>query len=168
MPNRSPSAKSIPRDMPNFTVSNDPLAKARQQPVRDSIVELVSDWMIQDERVADLQKQWQRLESALFVKAANRGRDCGKAVRGNSAEARAMRLLDVQITHGFKSLAAGAAEVLAIKASTLEGALAKLELGLRLQGPFDWRENARELIDDGSSELKSMLANAGLLDKILV
>ena len=38
-----------------------------------------------------------------------------------------------------------------------EGALAKIELGLAVQGPFDWRDHALELVEEGLKDLRDMI-----------
>lgn len=114
-------------------------------------------WTAHEERLEVLQREWQQLETALFAKTTARNGDCSRAMAGNSAEARAMRALDVQIEEGFAFLTEEAGAILSLKATTPHAAIAKLEVGLKLQGRFDWRHHARELIDSGIAELKSML-----------
>lgn len=70
-----------------------------------------------------------------------------------------MRALDVQIAAGFSFLTEEACAILSLKATTPVAAIAKLEVGLKLQGRFDWRDHARELIDSGIAELKTMLTD---------
>ena len=43
-------------------------------------------------------------------------------------------------------------------AVSIEGALAKIELGLNVQGPFDWRDHALEIAESGIAELRQMTA----------
>jgi hypothetical protein len=69
-------------------------------------------------------------------------------------EALALRSLDLEISNSVEWLEDEAREILALPARTIGGAIAKIELGLRVQGPYDWRDNARELAEQGLSELR--------------
>lgn len=122
-----------------------------------TILDRVSSWIARHDRLDEVQREWQQLESALFAKAATLKISCDAAMRGNLAEAKHMRALDVEIGASYRDLAVEAGEIRAMKSSSVAAALAKVELGLRVQGPFDWRDHARQLIADGIEELKSML-----------
>lgn len=138
-----------------------PYTAAPEVPVDRTILGRVSSWIARNDRVDELQREWQQLESALFAKAATLKISCDAAMRGNLAEAKNMRALDAEIEASHRDLAVEAGEIRAMKSSSVAAALAKVELGLRVQGPFDWRDHARQLIDDGIEELKSMLEDLG-------
>lgn len=108
-------------------------------------------------KLAEMELQWQCLEMALFAKAATLKISCSAALKGSFIEAKRLRALDAEIGAGYRDLAAEAGKIQAMKSSSFAAALAKVELGLRVQGPYDWRDHARQLIDDGIGELKSML-----------
>jgi hypothetical protein len=38
------------------------------------------------------------------------------------------------------------------------GSLREGTLGLKVQGPFDWQDHARELLEDGISELRDLVS----------
>ena len=122
-----------------------------------TILDRVSSWIARHDRLDEVQREWQQLESALFAKAATLKISCDAAMRGNLAEAKDMRALDAEIEASHRDLAVEAGEIRAMKSSSVADALAKVELGLSVQGPFDWRDHARQLIADGIEELKSML-----------
>jgi hypothetical protein len=48
-----------------------------------------------------------------------------------------------------------------MRATSIAGALAKIELGLKVQGPYDWQDHALELAEGGVSELKAMMKVLG-------
>ncbi|MDP3736444.1 MAG: hypothetical protein Q8R02_03585 [Hyphomonadaceae bacterium] len=41
--------------------------------------------------------------------------------------------------------------------TSIEGALAKVELGIKVQGPFDWRDHALELLEVGVADLRKLV-----------
>lgn len=133
----------------------------RSEAAADYLVERATSWAMRHQRLFEMEEQWQRFETALFAKAATLKISCGAAMRGNLAEAKDMRALDAEIEASHRELAVEAGEIRAMKSSSVAAALAKVELGLRVQGPFDWRDHARQLIDDGIEELKSMLEDLG-------
>ncbi len=67
-----------------------------------------------------------------------------------------MRALDLQITAAYAHLEALAGKVRRMRATTISGAVAKVQLGLQVQGPYDWQEHALELTEDGLAELRKM------------
>lgn len=133
----------------------------RSEAAADYLVERATNWAMRHQRLFEMEQQWQRLETALFAKAATLKISCDAAMRGNLAEAKDMRALDAEIEASHRDLAVEAGEIRAMKSTSVAAALAKVELGLRVQGPFDWRDHARQLIDDGIEELKSMLEDLG-------
>lgn len=72
-------------------------------------------------------------------------------------DARAMRALNRQINASFNNLQQAAEQASLMEATTIEGAIAKIELGLAVQGPFDWRDHALELAQDGLAEPKALV-----------
>ena len=81
-----------------------------------------------------------------------------QAGRSGLPEARAMRALDRKIKSAGKKLDRRAARIVLKRVtSRREGALAKIEMGLRIQGPYDWEEYAFALIQDGCEQLRARL-----------
>lgn len=52
------------------------------------------------------------------------------------------------------------AEIVQIAPCSVEGAIAKIELGLCIQGAHDWEENSYCLIRDGIARLRELTASA--------
>jgi HPt (histidine-containing phosphotransfer) domain-containing protein len=78
------------------------------------------------------------------------------ACRSGLAEAKAMRALDRRIDAAYRTMHRMAEQARATPARSLAGALARIELGLKVQGPFDWRDHALELIEDGIAEAQRL------------
>ncbi len=121
------------------------------------IIDRASDWIAKDEQLTALQLRWQALETALFDKAAQMKLDCATASHSEMPEAREMRALDVEIGDTHRLLQAEAREIRLLRATTIAAAIAKVELGLKVQGQFDWRAHALELVEDGVRELRALL-----------
>jgi hypothetical protein len=113
-------------------------------------------WIATDERLTAMQLSWQHFEGLLFDKARRMGIDCEEACLSDLPEAQAMRALDREIEETRRQLNAEAGEISLIPATTISGAIAKIELGLQVQGPFDWQDHALELLEDGLAELRGL------------
>lgn len=105
-----------------------------------------------------MQLEWQTCERAVFDQAKRLNLSCEDASLSDWPAARAMRELDTQIAQSRQHLEAETGTIRKQPAATLADALAKIELGLKVQGPFDWREHALDLIQDGLTELRRMTA----------
>lgn len=116
------------------------------------------EWMAADARLNSLIQAWQSLEAILFDEARRQELNCGKARKSSTPEAKAMRALDLEIQQTYAKLEGLAADAWATPATSVSGAIAKIELGFKVQGPFDWRDHAHELIEDGIRELRALLA----------
>ena len=80
-----------------------------------------------------------------------------KACDSELPEASAMRILNKRIEAAYPELEKEAGAISALPTLSAEGALAKIELGLAVQGPFDWRDHAIELIEEGIIDLRDMI-----------
>lgn len=76
-------------------------------------------------------------------------------------EAKAMRALDARKRRACSDRAASAARARKMRAASLGEALAKIELGLKVQGAFDWKPNARALAEEGVMEARELVAMLG-------
>lgn len=101
-------------------------------------------------------REWQGLESILLAKARMRS-EIPDPYESDMPEACAMRVLDRRINAAYPELEAEAGVIWALPTMSAEGALAKIELGLAVQGPFDWREHALELVEEGLKDLRDMI-----------
>lgn len=68
-----------------------------------------------------------------------------------------MRILNQRIEAAYSELEEEAGAIYALPTMSAEGALAKIELGLAVQGPFDWRDHALELVEEGLKDLRDMI-----------
>jgi hypothetical protein len=124
----------------------------------DELAAKAAQWIAANERLAAMHLSWQDFESLLFEKAQRMRVSCDKAYRNNWPEAQAMRSLDKDIEETRRRLDAAAGEIRCQPATTIAGAIAKIELGLKVQGPFDWQDHALELLEDGVAELRGLLS----------
>lgn len=82
-----------------------------------------------------------------------------RGMRSGMAEARAMRALDRKISAARKKLDRDAGRIVVMRSTSAQGALAKIRLGLRIQGPYDWNDDVVEaLVQDGCEQLALMLS----------
>lgn len=68
-----------------------------------------------------------------------------------------MRILNRRIEAAYPKLEEEAGAICALPTMSAEGALAKIELGLAVRGPFDWRDHALELVEEGLKDLRDMI-----------
>ncbi len=133
-----------------------PLEGASTSGIPDAVVSHAAAWTAADENLTAMQLRWQDYETAVFDKARRMKINCARACESNWPEAQAMRALDLQITAAYAHLEALAGKVRRMRATTISGAVAKVQLGLQVQGPYDWQEHALELTEDGLAELRKM------------
>ena len=123
----------------------------------DELAAKAAQWIATDDRLTAMQSRWQRFESLLFDKARRMGMGCDEACQSDLPEAQAMRAIDEDIEETRRQLNAAAGEIRLTPATTIAGAIAKIELGLRVQGPFDWQDHALELLEGGLAELRGLV-----------
>lgn len=136
-------------------------SRERQQSsaiVLDPVVAKVAAWIADRDLIDAKMREWQDQEVALCKKIKTLGMSLTRAYRCGLPEAREMRALDLQIKSGLKRLERNARKIVLMRVSSAEGALAKIRLGLRIQGPYDWEDYAYALAQDGCEELALALA----------
>lgn len=136
-------------------------AEARTSPAPnpDPIVAKVAAWMAAYDAREALLREWQDHENALFAKVKAMNISVDRGMRSGMTEARAMRALDRKIKASRKKLDRAAGRIVLMRAASAQGALAKIRLGLRIQGPYDWNDDIVEaLVQDGCEQLALMLA----------
>jgi|GEM_PF-1856253 len=121
----------------------------------DPVPERAAAWMARKARLEAMIRRWQNLESILHAKV-RRQMEFPDAYDSDMPEACAMRILDQRIKATYPELEVEAGAIRELPASA-EGAIAKIELGLAVQGPFDWRDHARELLEEGLKDLRDMI-----------
>jgi hypothetical protein len=131
-------------------------AMAAAGPLADPVIARAAKWIAACDLAAAMEAEWQGLETRLFERAALLKMKPLLACRSGLGEAKAMRALDRRIKAGYREMERLAGEAAATPAVSLAGAIAKIELGIRVQGEFDWRENALELIEDGVEEVRRL------------
>ncbi|MGE0047298.1 MAG: hypothetical protein AB7T08_16205 [Hyphomonadaceae bacterium] len=134
-----------------------PAAAAATRNMRDavdSIVDAVAAWMRGRDALEALYAEWRGAENALVAKVRSRGLTLANARAGGAPEARRMRALDRRITKALRVLDRQAALIARRPARTPAGAIAKIAMGLRIQGPADWADSfVYPLIADGVAHL---------------
>jgi hypothetical protein len=142
------------------------MAKASRQKVpkggrRDPLVLASERWSAARSKLDAMEAEWQRLERQLFAKARSLAMDVATVRDSELREAKAMRALDRKMRKALSDLAASAARARSLRAASLGEALAKIELGLKVRGAFDWKPNARALAEEGVMEARELVATLG-------
>mgnify|MGYP000048559831 CR=1 FL=1 len=128
----------------------------------DPVVAKAAAWMAAYDAREALLREWQHQETALFTKVKALNVSVDRGMRSGMAEARAMRALDRRIKVARKKLDRDAGHIVLMRATSPQGALAKIMVGLRIQGPYDWNDEIVEaLVQDGCEQLALMLAREG-------
>ena len=126
-------------------------------PMHDPVIAHVAAWIEAEARREAMVREWQRLEHAVMLKCRSTGLDFAYACRSGLAEARMMRVLKKRFNAADRKLEKAAGRVSGMQCATPAGALAKVKLGLCVQGRHDWRPHARDLLDGGVEELGRLL-----------
>ena len=119
----------------------------------DGLVGRVRAWIAERNASDGLVRQWQTLEHQLSLRVKPLGMDLSQGAESNLSEARAMRGLMRRIRASDRRLAAEARRILRVRASSAEGALAKIRLGFRMQTPIGPEDVSYALMRDGFEEL---------------
>lgn len=125
----------------------------------DPVVAKVEAWLADREAIDAMMLEWQDQESALCERIAGTAMTLTQACRTELPEARAMRALDQKIKPGLKRLHRRAQRIVLMRTTSAEGALAKIRLGVRIQGPHDWNDDyVYALVQDGCEQMALLLA----------
>ncbi len=131
-------------------------------PNTDPVVARVSAWIAERDAIDAMMREWQDWEVALCDKIKRAPVTLTRACRSGLPEARAMRALDRKIKPGLKRLDRAAQRIVLMHPTSAQGALAKIRLGLCIQGPYDWNDDyVYALVQDGCEQLAIMLAREG-------
>lgn len=135
-------------------------ARTAPAPNADPIVAKVAAWMAAYDAREAMLEQWSDLDAALIAKRKAMKLSAAQARRERLPETRAMRALDRKIKAASKKLDRDAGRIVVMRPTSAAGALAKIRLGLRIQGPYDWNDDIVEaLVQDGCEQLALMLAD---------
>jgi hypothetical protein len=122
----------------------------------DPVPTRTASWIARKARLEAMIRRWQRLESILHTKVRRR-LEFPDAYDSDLPEACAMRILSQRIEAACPDLEEEAGAIRELPTMSAEGAIAKIELGLAVQGPFDWRDHALELLQEGLRDLRDMI-----------
>ncbi|WP_135211572.1 hypothetical protein [Vitreimonas flagellata] len=99
-------------------------------------------------------------EGRLFLKAKALGLSPSRILRSNLDDARALKVLNRDIKSADRKLDRAAARIAQTRPQSLEAAMAQIDMGLLIQGPYDWDDHAYALIQSGRAHLWQSLAHA--------
>lgn len=141
-------------------VSSTRQAKASTKPViagPDPVTVRAEEWIVNNARVDALSVEADDSQGAMFDKARALGIGGDKACRSRMPEARAWRAKKQEYEEACRSLATLTGDIRKMRAVTVAGAIAKIELSLHVQYE-DWSEHACELLEEGIAELRQLTA----------
>ena len=116
----------------------------------------VATWMGAKNAVEALEQEWRDLERQLALKVRPLNIDLVESGRSSLPEVRAMRALTRKMRVADRELERVAERVALMRARSVAGALAKIELGLQIQGPYDWQDHALALVRGGIEQLRQL------------
>lgn len=122
------------------------------------LVRQLAIWRDADQRRIALELEWRNLEASLFETARRMNIACDVAIESDLPEAVAMRRVDEELAALTSEMTEIAMSATTAPALSLEDALAQISLGLMVQGPFDWRDHALELVEGGLARTRDFLA----------
>ena len=97
-------------------------------------------------------------EERLFLKARALGLSANQMLRSPLDDARALKILSRDIKNADRKLDRAAARIAGSTPKSPETALAQIDMGLLIQGPYDWDDHAYALIQSGRTQLWRLLA----------
>lgn len=123
----------------------------------DPVIELVRDWIAARDRQDAVVRNWQDAEHRLFIKAKASKIALTQAVDGDLPDAQLMRSLMRQIKSADRQLERSAARIIAMRPTSPAGALAKIEMALRLQQHSINEDHAWALVNSATAHLRTLL-----------
>jgi hypothetical protein len=124
----------------------------------DPVVAVAAAWIAKRQSLEAMIFEWQRLEKQLIKRAKTLDVAIDEARGRMFPEAAAMTALDRRMDRAHRVLETLARHASRLPAVGSEGALAKVDLGLRMQGRYCWQPYALELLERGAKELETFLA----------
>lgn len=125
--------------------------------VTDPVIARAEEWVANNTRLDALSVETDDLQGAVFDKARALGIRGDEACRSRMPEARAWRAKKQEYEEACRSLATLTGDIRKMRAVTVAGAIAKIELSLHVQYE-DWSEHASELLEEGIAELRQLTA----------
>ena len=130
----------------------------------DSIFDHAQRWMTAKDGQEALVKRWQDLEQALSLRSGLLDMNLEEAAQSNLFEARTMRLLMRKIERYDRSLSRQTKRIAQLRSASLSGALAKIEIALRLHYPAAGEENEWALVVSAARDLRDLARTTGPLE----
>lgn len=144
--------------MPVVSSARQPKAAAKPvAAVPDPVIARAEEWIANNARLDALSVEADDLQGAVFDKARALSMRGDKACRSRMPEARAWRAKKQEYEEACRSLATLTGEIRKMRAVTVAGAIAKIELSLHVQYE-EWSEHAFELVEEGIADLKQLTA----------
>jgi hypothetical protein len=123
----------------------------------DPVVGNVRAWIAARERQDVMVKRWQSAEHRLSIAARDSELSFASAVDGDLPDAKLMRSLMRQIKSADRDLGRSAMEIAAMRPTTPLGALAKIDMALRIRQPTNDDDHAWMLVDSATVQLRELL-----------
>jgi len=142
------------------TANASPTVSLFQSASLDPLVHRAGEWIALRARVDALSVEADDLEGELFDRARALGIMSNKTCRSAMPEARAYRAKKREFDEGCRKLESEARVLRGMRAATVAGAIAKIELSLHIQYE-DWSEHAFEFVEDGIAELRRLTDTPG-------
>lgn len=136
---------------------NSPKTVQRIEAGTDPVVDHARAWIAAKDAQDVLIMNWQDAEHRLSIRIKPMKIGFAQAVRGDLREARSMRYLMRRIKAADRELDRSAAQIALMQPTTSLGALAKIEMALRIQQPTNLEERSWALLDSGAKELRKLL-----------
>lgn len=135
-----------------------PIVLSGAAPKPDPIVAAVAAWQAERDEHDAMSDEWVKLEVKLMAKTRG-ALGAAHARRSRMPEAQKMRALHKQMEVSWKRADRAARKIVLMRPTSAKGALAKITLAVRIQGPHDWEdEYVYALIQDGCEQLALMLS----------
>jgi hypothetical protein len=113
-----------------------------------------ASWVKERHKLEAMIYKWQNFEKQLLMRAKLLNVSVDDPRGRRLPEAVAMQVINRQIEATYGVLDELACAASASCSATKEGALAKIALGLRVQGPYGWQPFALELLEGGLADLR--------------
>jgi hypothetical protein len=123
----------------------------------DPVLDEIRAWLSDKDAQDALQREWQDAESRLLLTMKPLGMSLTQAIRARHPEAVRMRTLMKQIRALDRRLARAADRIVKMRPTTPRGALAKIEMALRIQEPQGCEEYSWALVEGGFARLCELI-----------
>ncbi len=144
---------------PAETLHPNPALSAPSPPCADALLQKIRAWTqthaARDAKVC----AYSDAEGRLFLKAKALGLSPSRMLRSNLEDARVLKALNRDIKSADRKLDRAAARIAQTRPQSLEAAMAQIDMGLLIQGPYDWDDHAYALIQSGRAHLWQSLAH---------